>query len=249
MFLPRIVFIVYQKNYTQKTTWSIYFISVSFCSVNVWLHFSPFFLTFLSHLFLPSPCAEPASIWVIQCFLYCVSWNFFMSPLILSLHLFFGRPLVLLPETSSLSDFAQMWVGSRLKQWPNHFSLLFSRKVSTGFTCASFLMSSFLRWSNLVFPLVHLSILISTEFSLFSSFFFTAQHSEPYVAAFLSLHNNLYVHISCQKNIGSRTTSQLDIFCFESSSSLCKLIVVIYIMSLVVSFCRKFNYLFRDHHL
>ena len=99
-------------------------------------------------------------------------------------------------------DFAQMWVGSRLKQWPNHFSLLFSRKVSTGFTGASFLMSSFLRWSNPVFPLVHLSILISTEFSLFSSFFFTAQHSEPYVAAFLSLHNNLYVHISCQKNIG-----------------------------------------------
>ena len=148
-----------------------------------------------------------------------VSWYFFMSPLILSLHLFFGRPLVVLPETSSLSDFAQMWVGSRLKQWPNHFSLLFSRKVSTGFTCASFLMSSFLRWSNLVFPLVQLSILISTEFSLFSSFVFTAQHSEPCVAAFLSLHNNLYVHISCQKNIGSRTTSQLDVFCFESSSS------------------------------
>ena len=178
-----------------------------------------------------------------------VSWYFFMSPLILSLHLFFGRPLVVLPETSSLSDFAQMWVGSRLKQWPNHFSLLFSRKVSTGFTCASFLMSSFLRWSNLVFPLVHLSILISTEFSLFSSFFFTAQHSEPYVATFLSLHNNLYVHISCQKNIGSRTTSQLDVFCFESSSSYVNEFCFIYIMSLVVSFCRKFNYLFRDHHL
>ena len=131
-----------------------------------------------------------------------VSWYFFMSPLILSLHLFFGRPLVLLPETSSLSDFAQMWVGSRLKQWPNHFSLLFSRKVSTGFTCVSFLMSSFLRWSNLVFPLVHLSILISTEFSLFSSFFFTAQHSEPYVAAFLSLHIIIiYMYTSLARQI------------------------------------------------
>ena len=54
-----------------------------------------------------------------------------------------------------------MWLRSRLKQWPNHFSLLFSRKVSTGFTSASFLMSSFLMWSNLVFPLVHLNILIS----------------------------------------------------------------------------------------
>ena len=73
-----------------------------------------------------------------------------------------------------LSDFAQMWLRSRLKQWPNHFSLLFSRNVSTGFTCASFLMSSFLMWSNLVFPLAHLNILISAEFSLFSSFFSVA---------------------------------------------------------------------------
>ena len=97
----------------------------------------------------------------------------------LSLHLFFGRPRLLLPETSSLSDFAQMWLGSRLKHWPNHFSLLFSRKVSTGFTRASFLISSFVMWSNPVFPLAHLIILISAEFSLLSSFFFMAQHSEP----------------------------------------------------------------------
>ena len=58
----------------------------------------------------------------------------------------------------------------------NHFSILFSRKLSTG-------LSSFLMWSNLVFPLAHLNILISAEFSLLSSFFFTAQHSEPYVIA------------------------------------------------------------------
>ena len=95
-----------------------------------------------------------------------VSRYFFMSPCMLSLHHFLG-----LPDTSSLSDFAQMWLGSRLKQWPNHFSLLFSRKVSTGFTWASFLMSSFLMWSNLVFPLAHLNILISAEFSLLSSLF------------------------------------------------------------------------------
>ena len=110
-----------------------------------------------------------------------------MSSFMLSLHLFFGGPLLLLPETSSLIDFTQMWLGSRLKQWPNHFSLLFSRKVSTGFMCASFLMSSFLMWSNLVFPLAHLNILISAELSLFSSFFFTAQHSEPYVIAGLMI--------------------------------------------------------------
>ena len=88
---------------------------------------------------------------------------------------------------SSLSDFAQMWLGSRFRQWPNHFSLLFSRKVSTGFTWASFVMSSFLMWSNLVFPPAHLNILISAEFSLLSSFFFTAQHSEPYVIAGLMI--------------------------------------------------------------
>ena len=110
-----------------------------------------------------------------------------MSPCTLSLHLFLCAPRLLLPDTSSLSDFAQMWLGSRLKQWPNHFSLLFSRKVSTGFTWASFLMSSFLMWSNLVFPLAHLNILISAEFSLLSSFFFTAQHYEPYVIAGLMI--------------------------------------------------------------
>ena len=104
-----------------------------------------------------------------------------MSPLTLSLHLFFGRPRLLLPETSSFSDFAQTCLLSRLKQWPYHFSILFSRNIATGFTCASFLMSSFRMWSNLVFPLAHLNILISTELNLFSSFFFTAQHSEPYV--------------------------------------------------------------------
>ena len=105
----------------------------------------------------------------------------------LFLHLFSGRPLLLLPETSSLSDFAQMWLGSRLKQWPNHFSLLFSRKVSIGVTCTSFLMSSCLMCPNLVFPLAHINLLISDEFSLFTSYFLTAQHSEPYVIAGLMI--------------------------------------------------------------
>ena len=63
------------------------------------------------------------------------------------------------PKTSSPSEFEQMWLRSRLKQCPNHFSLLFSRKGSTGFTCASFLMASFPMWSNLVFPLAHLILI------------------------------------------------------------------------------------------
>ena len=121
-----------------------------------------------------------------------------MSPFTLSIHLFFGRPLLLLPETSSLSDFAQMWLRSRLKQWPNHFSLLFSRNAATGFTCASFLMSSFLMWSNLVYPLALLNILISAELSLFSSFFFTAQYSEPYViAGLIIVLKNLSFNSTC----------------------------------------------------
>ena len=103
------------------------------------------------------------------------------------LHLFFSRPLLRLTESSSLSDFAQIWLFSRLNQWPNHFSLLFSKKVSTGFMCASLLMSSFLIWSNLVLSLVHFNILISAEFCLLSYFFFTAQHSEPYVIAGLMI--------------------------------------------------------------
>ena len=62
----------------------------------------------LSHLSWQSPCTWPASILVIQYFRYCamssVSWYFFMSPCMLSLHLFLGRPLFLLPKTSSRSD-------------------------------------------------------------------------------------------------------------------------------------------------
>ena len=49
-----------------------------------------------SHLFWSSPCAGPASISAIQyfrsCAMFSVSWCFFMSPCMLSLHLFFGRP-------------------------------------------------------------------------------------------------------------------------------------------------------------
>ena len=43
----------------------------------------------------------------------------------LSQHLLFSRPLLLLSETYSPSDFAKMWLGSRLNQWPNHFRLCF----------------------------------------------------------------------------------------------------------------------------
>ena len=90
--------------------------------------------------------------------LVCLDMALFM----LSLRLFFGRSLLPLTDTSSLNDFAHiMWLCSRIKQWPIHFSLLFSRKEQTCFTCTSFPTSSFLMWSTLVVPLVHLNILIS----------------------------------------------------------------------------------------
>ena len=75
-----------------------------------------------------------------------------------------------------------MWLVSRLKQWPNQFSLLFSRKVSTGFTWASFLMFSFLMWSNLVFPLAHLNIL------LISAELFCSQISSLYDPTFRTVY-------------------------------------------------------------
>ena len=109
---------------------------------------------------------------VIQYFRYCVissvSWYFFMSSFVLSLHLFFGRLLLLHPESSSLSDFAHMWLYSRIKQWPYHFSLLFSWKVSTGFMCVSFPMSSFLMCSNLFFLLAHSTSSFLLKFTLLS---------------------------------------------------------------------------------
>ena len=91
---------------------------------------------------------------------------FFMSSFMLSLQLFFGRPLLLLPESSSLMNFVQMWLCSRLKHWLNPFSQLLSSKVSTGFVCASFLAGS-----NVVFSVTHLNILISAEYGFLSSFF------------------------------------------------------------------------------
>ena len=77
-----------------------------------------------------------------------------------------------------------MWLCSRLKQWPVHFSLLFSWKVSTGFMCVSFLMSSFLMCSNLVVLLAHstssfllkLTLLSESHLSFYGPIFITVCH-------------------------------------------------------------------------
>ena len=86
----------------------------------------------LSHLSRPSSCVGPAIILVIEYFRSCtmcsVNRYLFMPSFTLSLHLFFGRLLLLVPEISSLSDFAEMWVCSR--KWPNHFSLVFQESFN-----------------------------------------------------------------------------------------------------------------------
>ena len=138
------------------------------------------FFSHLCHLSLPSPCAGPAIIimshpvFPILCHVFCQLVFFHVS-------LYVGPPPLLRP-TSAPSP-------------RNHFSLSFSRKFSIGFTWASFLVSSCLMWSNLVFLLAHLNILISAEFNLFSSFFFTAQHSEPYVIAGLIIVFQFHWHL------------------------------------------------------
>ena len=55
-------------------------------------------------------------------------------------------------------------------------SRFFIRKVFIGFMCAFSRMLTFLMWSFLVFPCIHLTIFISVD-----SHFLIAQHSPPYV--------------------------------------------------------------------
>ena len=149
------------EDYLADTGQIIYNICLIYCGI----HFSPFspFLTislcragqYFSHPVFSVLCQFFSQSVFLHVFLYVV-------PPSLSVDLCsFSQKLLVV----TISHRIMMWLGSRLKQWPNHFSLLISRKVSTGFMCASFLMSSFLMWSNLVFPLAHLNILISAEFS------------------------------------------------------------------------------------
>ena len=77
-------------------------------------------------------------------------------------------------ETTSLNDFEKVWLFSRHNQWPNNCSILFSTKVSTGFMCASFLMSSFI--SDVVQPGLHSSPyqhphFLRVDFKFLSCFF------------------------------------------------------------------------------
>ena len=91
------------------------------------------FLTFIGHLRVPGrPLFKSSCIFDIDPCLRLVG-SYPCLPFVLSIHMFICRLLRRLPETStSHSDFVQIWLCSRFKQWLSHFSLLFSRKVSTG---------------------------------------------------------------------------------------------------------------------
>ena len=154
-----------------------------------WTHasfmFSPF-LTFLDHLLAQGrPLFASSSIFDIVPYLQSVDMSSCLPVCCPSISLLVG--LCSCSQKLLVAAFLHRcgWV---LASSSGHTTLvLFSRNVSTGFTWASFLMSSFLMWSNLVFPLAHLNILILAEFSLLSSFVFTAQHSERYVIAGLMI--------------------------------------------------------------
>ena len=109
----------------------------------------------------------------------------FMSSRMLSSHVFLG-PL-LFPCTRMFNIFLVVSSPSFLNTWPYHLSHLFLRKVVIGSMFVSLQMSSFLMWSFLVLPLAHLSILISVVCSFCVSYFFTAQHSDPYIIAGLTM--------------------------------------------------------------
>ena len=85
-------------------------------------------------LMAPSPCPKPTIILSssIFCLVSCLR-SVGIRPCLPTFFFSFS-------ETSGLGHFAQMWLCSCLPQWPNHFSLMFSRKVSTNSPIPSFLM-------------------------------------------------------------------------------------------------------------
>ena len=85
-----------------------------------------------------------------------VSRYFFLSPCMLSLHPFFDRPLPSSqkPLVLAISHGCGCVLASTSGQTTLVFCFL--GKFQQDFMCASFLMSSFLMWSNLAFPLGHL---------------------------------------------------------------------------------------------
>ena len=125
-----------------------------------------------SHIltYMPPPCSNgPTFVFICHTLRFCamsfVISQSFMSSLMLSSHLFLGLPLLPFPCTCMFNIFLVVSSPSFLNTWPYHRSRFFLRNVVIGSTLASLQMSSFLKWSSLVLPLAHLSILISVACS------------------------------------------------------------------------------------
>ena len=98
----------------------------------------------------------------------------------LSLHLFLGLPLGLLPSTSLFITAFIGFMSSILVRWPYHRSLISLTFSMMSFTPSSLLMLTLLSLSLKVTPFILLSILISVDSSILSSFLPTVQVSAPY---------------------------------------------------------------------
>ena len=96
--------------------------------------------------------------------------------MMLSLHLFLG----LLPSTSLFITAFTGFMSSILVRWPYHRSLISLTFSMMSFTPSSLLMLKLLSLSLKVTPFILLSILISVDSSILSSFLPTVQVSAPY---------------------------------------------------------------------
>ena len=140
-----------------------------------------------SHLSASTLRSVPARITTCQCLrssaISVVIWFLAISSFTRSRHLSFGLPRFLFPSTVICNIFLVASSLSLLCTCPNHLNLYSLRNSAIGYMCASFQMSTFLTWSSLAFPLAHRSMRISVVCNFLSSFFLTAQHSDPYTMA------------------------------------------------------------------
>ncbi|MFS7917735.1 hypothetical protein Hanom_Chr03g00192681 [Helianthus anomalus] len=112
--------------------------------------------------------------------------NYNKSFLICSSHVNLGPPLLLFPSTMRISTVLTGAVVGLLFTCPNHRNLpsfiLPDILVTPNFS----LKTSFLIWSNLVYPYIHLGLLISAISILRAYVFLIAQQSIPYNIAGLT---------------------------------------------------------------
>ena len=104
----------------------------------------------------------------------------FMSLLIVSFHLNFGRPLGRFPSIFISTTALMCSVSSLPLTWPNHSSLPLLITVAIFSSFASSNISSFLRCSNRLTSIAHRTILISVFATRLSYLTDIGHVSEPY---------------------------------------------------------------------